>query len=88
MKISLLKSIFNMKENLFGKTLSELEDIVLGLGQKKFVAKQIANWLYQKDVRTIEEMSNLSKGFRSLLNEQYEIGLSAAFLWGKTRKPS
>ncbi|MCT4644725.1 MAG: 23S rRNA (adenine(2503)-C(2))-methyltransferase RlmN [Carboxylicivirga sp.] len=40
-----------------------------------FTAKQIADWLYKKHVTSIDEMTNLSKKARQLLNEQYEVGL-------------
>lgn len=64
-----------MKKKLFGKTLDELQDIVLAEGMPKFVAKQIADWLYKKHVSTIDEMRNLSKANLDLLNEKYEIGV-------------
>ncbi|TKG96351.1 23S rRNA (adenine(2503)-C(2))-methyltransferase RlmN [Puteibacter caeruleilacunae] len=65
------------KEALFGKTLGELTEIVQQLGLPKFTAKQLADWLYKKDISSIEQMTNLSKKARTLLDEKYEIGLSA-----------
>jgi len=62
-------------EYLIGKTLSELEEIVVKLELPKFTAKQIAQWLYQKDITSIEEMTNLSKDARNKLSDHYEIGL-------------
>ncbi len=67
-----------MKEPLFGKTLSELQQLVLDLNLPKFTAKQIADWLYKKQISSIDEMSNLSKKSRELLNEKYEFGLTAS----------
>ena len=64
-----------MKTPLFGKTLSELADIVKDLGLPGFTAGQIANWLYKNKVSSIDGMTNLSKKARALLNEQYTIGL-------------
>ncbi len=64
-----------MKEKLFGKTLEELQDIVRAEGMQKFVAKQMAEWLYKKQVQTVDEMRNLSKKNRDVLNEKFEIGL-------------
>lgn len=66
-----------MKEKLFGKTLIELQELVLELGMPKFTAKQIADWLYKKDISSINEMTNLSKKARELLTEKFEIGLTA-----------
>ena len=64
-----------MKEALFGKTLHELTALAIELGMPKFTGKQMAEWLYQKDISSIEEMTNLSKKARELLNDKYEFGL-------------
>ncbi|MCD6347322.1 MAG: 23S rRNA (adenine(2503)-C(2))-methyltransferase RlmN [Bacteroidales bacterium] len=61
---------------LFGKTMNELTIICRDLGLPGFTAKQIADWLYKKDISTIEEMTNLSKKSRDLLANEYDIGLS------------
>ena len=66
-----------MKDQLFGKDLNELQEISLTLGLPKFTGKQLADWLYKKEISSIDEMSNLSKKARDLLNEKYEFGLSA-----------
>ncbi|MBC8321692.1 MAG: 23S rRNA (adenine(2503)-C(2))-methyltransferase RlmN [Bacteroidetes bacterium] len=66
-----------MKEKLFGKTLIQLQEITTDLKLPKFTAKQIADWLYKKDISTIDEMSNLSKLVRQRLEAKYTIGLQA-----------
>jgi 23S rRNA (adenine2503-C2)-methyltransferase len=66
-----------MKDCLFGKTLAELEELIAELGLPKFTAKQIADWLYKKDISSIGEMSNLSKKARELLSEKFDFGLIA-----------
>jgi 23S rRNA (adenine2503-C2)-methyltransferase len=43
----------------------------------KFTAKQIATWIYDKRIDSINEMTNLSLKQREKLNEEYEIGASA-----------
>lgn len=65
-----------MKEPLFGKTLSQLQDLVLELNLQKFTAKQITDWLYKKNVTSIAEMSNLSKDARVLLEVHCDFGLT------------
>ena len=65
------------KEALFGKTLEELEQIAEQLNMPRFTANQLADWLYKKDIGSIEEMSNISKAHREKLLEKYEVGLSA-----------
>ncbi len=59
---------------LFGLTLSELEAICGEKSLPRFVAKQIAGWLYGKRVEQIDQMSNLSKAVRASLAERYTIG--------------
>jgi 23S rRNA (adenine2503-C2)-methyltransferase len=66
-----------MKDQLFGKDLNELQEISLALGLPKFTGKQLADWLYKKEISSIDEMSNLSKSARERLNETYEFGISA-----------
>lgn len=65
-----------MKEKLLGKNLDELKQIVANEGMPGFTAKQIAQWLYVKKVRTIGEMTNLSKAARASLAEKYEVGVT------------
>jgi len=65
-----------MKQPLLGLTLTELQDVVLQLGMPKFTGKQIAQWIYGKHVRSIDEMTNISKKYREMLEESYTIGCS------------
>lgn len=62
-------------EALFGKTLDELTALAVELGLPKFTGKQLAEWLYKKDIDSIDEMSNLSKKNREILSNKYEFGL-------------
>lgn len=61
---------------LLGMTLPELQELVKQLGMPGFTAKQLASWLYDKKVTSIDEMTNLSLKYRAILNESYEVGLS------------
>ncbi len=65
-----------MKIKLLGKNLDELKKIVAQEGLPGFTAKQIAQWIYVKKVRTIDEMTNLSKVARAALSEKYEVGVT------------
>ena len=65
------------KTALLGMTLYEIQQITSNLGMPKFAAKQIASWIYEKKVVSIDEMTNLSLKHRELLKEGYEIGASA-----------
>ena len=62
------------KYPLLGMTLDELQSVVRGLGMPKFAAKQIASWLYDKNVNSIDEMTNLSLKHREALGAEYEVG--------------
>ncbi len=64
-----------MKDRLFGKTLTEIQILVAELDLPKFTATQITDWLYKKHVSSIDEMTNLSKKARELLDKNYEFGL-------------
>lgn len=64
------------KEKLYGKTLNELIVVTKRIGLPGFAAKQIADWLYKKEINSIEAMTNLSKKARELLSAEYSYGLS------------
>ncbi len=65
-----------MKIKLLGKNLEELKAVVADAGLPGFTAKQIAQWLYVKKVRSIDQMTNLSKAARAALAEKYEVGVT------------
>lgn len=65
------------KRALLGLTLAELQALAKELGMPGFAAKQIAAWLYDKKVASIDEMTNLSLKHRELLKEAYEVGVEA-----------
>lgn len=56
------------KTDIRSMTLPELEGfIVERLGDKKFRAKQIYDWMHVKLVQNFDEMTNLSKNLRERL---------------------
>jgi len=63
-------------EPLFGKTLEELQQVAGELDLPGYTAKQLADWLYRKKIGSIDEMSNLSKDARAVLNTKYTLGLA------------
>ena len=65
------------KKRLLGMTPTELKALVGSLGMPTFTAKQVAQWLYVKHVKSIDEMTNLSKQNRELLSEHFEVGAMA-----------
>lgn len=67
----------DQKEALFGNTLLRLKAIVKELEMPAFSANQIADWLYKKEITSIDQMSNLPKAARDKLSVRFEMGLSA-----------
>ena len=65
------------KKNLVGMTLAELQQVAVEVGMPMFAAKQMADWLYVKQVSSIDQMTNISLKLRERLAENYEVGLSA-----------
>lgn len=51
-------------------SLAQLKNIVTEMGEKAFRAKQIYEWLHQKQAESFDEMSNLSAAFREKLKER------------------
>lgn len=51
----------------------ELEAEILAMGEKKFRAKQIFEWLHVKNVNSFEKMTNLSAQLRARLEEKFCI---------------
>lgn len=64
-----------MPETLLGKTPLELKEAALKVGLPAFAGKQIAGWMYDKKVRSIDEMTNISKAGRERLKEEYDLGV-------------
>ena len=65
---------------LLGLTLDELTSLVQELGEPKYRAKQLAEWLYVKRATTLDEMTNLPKALRSKLKSCCTIGRSPVAL--------
>ena len=64
----------DMKRPLLGMTLDELKTVVKELGMPQFTASQMARWIYQQHVRSIDEMTNISKVNRERLKESFCVG--------------
>ena len=54
--------------NLKDMTIEQLTEFVVNLGEPKYKAKQIFSWLY-KNVKSFEEMTDLSKNLREKLKK-------------------
>ena len=54
-------------------TLSELKDEITAMGEKSFKEGQIYSWLHKHGAVSFDEMTNISKEFRSKLEKNYDI---------------
>lgn len=62
------------KKYLLGMTLGELKEVAKSLGMPAFTGGQMAKWLYTQQVKSIDEMTNISKANREKLAAVYAIG--------------
>jgi 23S rRNA (adenine2503-C2)-methyltransferase len=61
-------------KNLRHLSQAELETLIISIGEKPFRVKQINEWIWQKNISSIDEMLNLSKTTRERLKEEYFLG--------------
>ena len=62
-----------MKKNIKSFTYDELVDELVNLGEKRFRAEQVFRWIYQENVSSFDDMTNLSKDLRQKLEENYSL---------------
>ena len=67
----------DQRKVLMGMTGSELKEAVRALGMPAFTGGQIARWLYQQHVGSIDEMTNISQQNRERLKAQSTVGSMA-----------
>jgi 23S rRNA (adenine2503-C2)-methyltransferase len=61
------------KKNIRHLTYPELERWFDNLGEKKFRAKQVYEWLWTKAVQSFDAMTNLSKELRQILADNFTL---------------
>lgn len=61
------------KRDILSMSLDELSEEIKSLGEPKYRAKQIYSWLHSSLVTSFDEMTNLSKGLRRKLNDNFVI---------------
>ncbi len=59
--------------NIYGKSLEDLEKYFTDIGEKKFKAIQVYDWLYKKRVNSFDEMSNIKKSVIEKLKEDFDM---------------
>ncbi|MEM7658259.1 MAG: 23S rRNA (adenine(2503)-C(2))-methyltransferase RlmN [Bacteroidota bacterium] len=61
-------------KNIRQLSKEQLTELLTSWGEKAFRARQVYEWLWKKGARDFSEMTNLSKGLREKLAEDYTIG--------------
>ncbi len=59
--------------NLYQMTIEDLEKYFESIGEKKFKAIQVYEWLYQKKNSNIDEFTNLKKELREKLKQDFSV---------------
>lgn len=59
--------------NIYDLTLKELEDYFISIGDKKFRAVQVYDFLYKKRVKNIDEMINVGNNIKERLKNDFDM---------------
>lgn len=62
-----------LKENIKNYDLNDLKSKLEELGEKKYRAEQIFNWIYREKVTSFDDMTNLSMELRKKLKEHFDM---------------
>lgn len=71
--VNLLFSQMESKKDIRALSLEELKAVFVENGDQAFRAKQVYEWLWKKSAITFDEMTNLSKSTRELLDKHFVI---------------
>jgi len=62
------------RTNVTGMTLEEMESLMESIGQPKYRAAQLFNWIYKRAILSFDEMTNFAKSLRQQLDNMADIG--------------
>jgi 23S rRNA (adenine2503-C2)-methyltransferase len=65
--------INSTKKDIRQNTLAQLEEFFLSIGEKKFRAKQVYEWIWKHSIVAFDDMTNISLATRTALAEAYEF---------------
>ncbi len=68
-----MADIAAMKPCLLEYEEASLGELLVGMGEKKFRARQLMDWMWRQRVTAFESMSNLPPSLRARLAEQFEL---------------
>ena len=60
-------------KNIYGYTKEMLEEYFLSIGEKKFKATQVFDWLYKKRVKSFDEMTNIGKSLLEKMKNDFSL---------------
>ena len=60
-------------ENIYGLTIDDMESYFLEIGSKKFHAKQLFSWLYEKRIESYDEVTDIKKDVVEVIKNNYSI---------------
>jgi len=61
---------------IYDLSYEQLKEEIISIHIKKFVADQVFQWIYEKNVQTVDAWSNISKTNRNILSKQYDTTLN------------
>ncbi len=61
-------------ENIYGVTYEKLEEYFLSLNEKKFKANQLYTWLYDKKIKSFDEITDIKKPIIEKIKESFYLG--------------
>ncbi|MBO5375933.1 MAG: 23S rRNA (adenine(2503)-C(2))-methyltransferase RlmN [Bacilli bacterium] len=59
--------------NIYGLTIEDLEGYFLSIGEKKFKAVQLFTWLYEKRIKSFDEITDMKKTVIERLKEDFRL---------------
>src|SRR5690349_6140899 len=68
------RRVDRVMENIKNLTMEGLKRWLSERGEKPFRARQMFQWLYQRKVKSFEEMTDIAKPLRQVLAEHFTIG--------------
>jgi 23S rRNA (adenine2503-C2)-methyltransferase len=71
--ITIMETAIIIKKDIRKLSVTQIKDFLTEHKEQAFRAKQVYEWLWKKSVQEFEEMTNLSKKTRELLENHFEI---------------
>ena len=60
-------------KNIYGLTVLDMENYFLEIGSKKFHAKQLFSWLYEKRIESYDDVTDIKKDVLEIIKNDYSI---------------